>query len=77
MYVLCRTSHLPLSESRHMVLDYRLSTLDNYSNSSSVRGGQSGGAQWIICFNELLCLILSDLSVYGASSSVQRTAFFR
>ena len=24
---------------------------------------------WIICFNQLLCLILCDLSVYGASSS--------
>ena len=51
MYVLCRTSHLPLSESRHMVLDYRLRTLDNYSDSSSVRGGQSGGAGLSVSMN--------------------------
>ena len=50
-YVLCRTSHLPLSESRHMVLDYRLSTMDNYSNSSSVRGVQLGGAGLSVSMN--------------------------
>ena len=42
---------MPLSESRHMVLDYRLSTPDNYSNSSLVRGVQSGRAGLSVSIN--------------------------
>ena len=34
-----------------MVLDYRLSTIDNYSNSSSVRGVQLGGAGLSVSMN--------------------------